>query len=159
MHTNLLHKHCKTLRIANAYQYILLCIMEPSSLQLVDANCKPVNAHTCTVPRSLEQQLKQNKGIALSVDIGVLDEDYSSEWTSPIFAIPGKNEVVIDFRNLNLLWKRQPFPILKIGDMIRSMEGFTFDTLLHLNVSYYHIKLDEDAQSYLQLYSHGIGEN
>jgi hypothetical protein len=30
--------------------------------------------------------------------------------------------------------------------MIRSMEGFTFDSGLNLNMGYYHIKLDADAQ-------------
>jgi hypothetical protein len=39
--------------------------------------------------------------------------------------------------------------------MIRSMEGFTFDSALDLNMGYYHIKLDADAQSYVALYSHG----
>jgi hypothetical protein len=29
--------------------------------------------------------------IARLVDIGILEEDYSSEWTSPSFAIPKKN--------------------------------------------------------------------
>jgi hypothetical protein len=45
------------------------------------------------------------------VDIGVLEEDYSSEWDSriPSFAIPKKNgtiRVVTDFRKLKLLLKR-----------------------------------------------------
>jgi hypothetical protein len=71
------------------------------------------------------------------VGIGVLEEDYSSEWASvfPSFAIPKKNgtiRVVTDFRKLNLLLKRHPFPIPKIGDMIRSMEGFTFASALDL---------------------------
>jgi hypothetical protein len=44
------------------------------------------------------------------------------------------------------LLKRHPFPIPKIGDMIRSMEGFTFASALDLNMGYYHIKLDADAQ-------------
>jgi hypothetical protein len=30
--------------------------------------------------------------------------------------------------------------------MIRSMEGFTFASALHLNMGYYHINLDADAQ-------------
>jgi hypothetical protein len=30
--------------------------------------------------------------------------------------------------------------------MIRSMEGFTFASALDLNIGYYHIKLDADAQ-------------
>jgi hypothetical protein len=32
------------------------------------------------------------------------------------------------------------------ADMIRSMEGFTFDAALNLSIGYYHIKLDADAQ-------------
>jgi hypothetical protein len=83
------------------------------------------------------------------VDIGVLEEDYSSKWSSPSFAIPKKNgtiRVVTDFRKLNLLLKRHPFPIPKIRDMILSMEGFTFASALDLNMGYYHIKLYADAQ-------------
>jgi hypothetical protein len=85
------------------------------------------------------------------VDIGVLEEGYSSECDCviPSFAIPKKNgtiRVVTDIRKLNLLLKRHPFPIPKIGDMIRSMEGFTFASALDLNMGYYHIKLDADAQ-------------
>jgi hypothetical protein len=48
------------------------------------------------------------------VDIGVLEEDYSSEWASPSFAIPKKNgtiRVVTDFRKLNFLLKRRMSPI------------------------------------------------
>jgi hypothetical protein len=45
----------------------------------------------------------QRKEIVRLVDIGVLEEDYSSEWASmcPSFAIPKKNgtiRVVTDFR-------------------------------------------------------------
>jgi hypothetical protein len=32
------------------------------------------------------------------------------------------------------------------GDMIYLMEGFTFASALGLNMGYYHIKLDADAQ-------------
>jgi hypothetical protein len=32
-------------------------------------------------------------------------------------------------------------------DMNRSMEGFTFASALDLNMGYYHIKLDADAQN------------
>jgi hypothetical protein len=59
------------------------------------------------------------------VDIGDLEEHYSHEWAFRIsrFVIPRKNgtirfRVVTDFRKLNLLLKRHPFPIPKIGDMI-----------------------------------------
>jgi dihydroorotate dehydrogenase len=99
----------------------------------------------------VEQQLQPSKEIVRLVDIGILEEDYSSEWDScyPSFAIPKKNgtiRVVTDFRNLNLLLKPHSFPIPKIGDMVRSMEGFTFASALDLNMGYYHIKLNADDQ-------------
>jgi hypothetical protein len=40
----------------------------------------------------MEQQLQQIKEIVRLVDIGVLEEDYSSEWASPSSAIPKKGE-------------------------------------------------------------------
>jgi hypothetical protein len=92
--------------------------MEPISLQLMDPNCKPIHAHAYTVSRSVKQQLQQNKNNVRLVDIGVLEEDYSSEWVllSPSFTIPKKNgsstiRVVTDFRKLNLLSKRGMPPI------------------------------------------------
>jgi hypothetical protein len=38
----------------------------------------------------VEQQLQQSKEIVRFVDIGVLEEAYSSEWASPSFAVPKK---------------------------------------------------------------------
>jgi hypothetical protein len=117
----------------------------------MDPNCKPIHACAYTVPRSVEQQLQQGKEIVRLVDIGVLEEDYSSAWASyfPSFAIPKKNgtlSLISGITELNLLLKRRmsPFPIPKIGEMIRLMEGFTFASALDLNMGYYHIKLDAE---------------
>jgi hypothetical protein len=51
--------------------------------------------------------------------------------------------------NLSLKHPSHPFPIPKIGidDMISSMEGFTFASALDLNMGYYHIKLDHEADA------------
>jgi hypothetical protein len=86
------------------------------SLQLMDPNCKPIHASAYTVPRSVEQQLKQTKEIARLVDIGLLEEGYYSQWSFPSFAIPKKNgeatiRVVTDFRKLNLFLKLTMSPI------------------------------------------------
>jgi hypothetical protein len=64
----------------------------------------------------VQQQLQQNKEIVRLVGIGVLEEDYYSEWASLFtsFSIPKKNgtiRVVTDFRKLNLLLKRKMSPI------------------------------------------------
>jgi hypothetical protein len=50
------------------------------------------------------------------MDIGVLEEEYSSEWSSTSFEIPKKNRVsiirvVTDFRKLNILLKPNMSPI------------------------------------------------
>jgi hypothetical protein len=68
----------------------------------------------------VEQQLQQSKEIVRLVDIGVLEEDYSYELAFPSFSFSKKDErstirAVTDFRKLNLLLKRHPFPIPKIG--------------------------------------------
>jgi hypothetical protein len=90
----------------------------PISLQLMDPDCNLVHARAYTVPRSAEQQLQQSKEIVRLVNIGVLEEYYSSEWASlsPSIEIHKKNgsipiRVVTDFRKLNLLLKRRMSPI------------------------------------------------
>jgi hypothetical protein len=80
----------------------------------MDPNFKPIHERAYTVPRSVEQQLQQCKEIVILVDIGVLEEDYSSEWASPSFAIPTKKgsstiRVVTNFSMLNLLLKQDVF--------------------------------------------------
>jgi hypothetical protein len=87
----------------------------------MDCNCKPIHAHAYTVPRSLEEQLQRIKEIVRLVAIGFLEKDYSSEWSSPSFAIHKKNgsatiRVVTDFRKLNLLLKRILSPIFYSKD-------------------------------------------
>jgi hypothetical protein len=52
----------------------------------------------------VEQQLQQGNEIVRLVDIGVLEEDYISEWDLPSFAIPKKSRriiVVTNFRKRN----------------------------------------------------------
>jgi hypothetical protein len=80
----------------------------------MDPNCKPIHARAYIVPRSVEQQLQHSKEIVRLVGIRVLEEDYSSEWASPSFAIPKKNgtkRIVTEIRKLNLLLKHRMSPI------------------------------------------------
>jgi hypothetical protein len=62
----------------------------------MDPNFKPIHARSYTVPRSVEQKLQQSKEIVRLMEIGVLEEDYSSEWASmyPTFIIPKKNGTI-----------------------------------------------------------------
>jgi hypothetical protein len=85
------------------------------------------------------------------VDIGVLEEDFSSEWVSPSFEIPKKNgaiRVFTDFRKLNLLFKHDMPPISYSKDWEHDpFNGRVYLCfIIGLNMGYYHIKLDGDAQ-------------
>ena len=51
-----------------------------------------------------------------------------------------------DFREVNKRIVRNPFPIPKISTVLQEMEGFTFASALDLNMGYYTIRLDPDAQ-------------
>ena len=84
------------------------------------------------------------------VKLGVLEECQESEWAAPTFIIPKKNNTVrfiSDFRRLNAALKRKPYPIPKIQDMLQKLEGFKYATALDLNMGYYTIKLNPDAQN------------
>ena len=54
--------------------------------------------------------------------------------------------VLTDFREVNKRIIRTPFPIPKISDVLRELEGFTFATTIDLNMGYWTIRLDPDAQ-------------
>jgi hypothetical protein len=91
----------------------------PISLQLMDPNCKPIHVRAYTVAISVEQQSQQRKEIVRLVDIGALEEGYSSEWSSPLFAPPKKNgtiKVVTDFRKVNIFLKCRTSPIFYSKD-------------------------------------------
>jgi hypothetical protein len=101
------------------------------SLQLMETNCKPFHARSYTVPRSVEQQLHQSMEIVRLVDIGVLEEDYSSEWASriPSFAIPKENgtiRVVTDFRknSTQLIVETSKSPISYSKDWVMCHDPF-----------------------------------
>ena len=68
----------------------------------------------------------------------------------PTFIIAKKTgtvRVVSDFRRLIANIKRKPFPIPKISELIQDLEGFTYVTALDLNMGYYTIRLDKEAQN------------
>jgi hypothetical protein len=86
--------------------------MDSMTLYLADKGVKPVHARPYMFPRSVKHQFCTE--IARLVDFGVLEDDKSSGWALPTFAIDKKNGtigVVSDFRMLNTLLKHCPFPI------------------------------------------------
>ena len=101
------------------------------------------------VPHVHERTLKIE--IDRLVKLGVLKWTKANEWAAPTFIIPkkdGRVRFISDFRKLNEWLKRAPYPIPKIQDLLHKLEGFMYATSLDLNMGYYHIKLNPDAQKY-----------
>jgi len=83
------------------------------------------------------------------VEIGVLRKVNNSDFSSPTFIIPKKNgtvRLVSDFRKLNTMLKRRPYPIPHISHMLQELQKFSFATSLDLNMGYYTLRLDSDSQ-------------
>jgi hypothetical protein len=69
-------------------------------------------------------------------------------WALPTFIIPKKDSTVhtiSNFRELNKRIVRKPYPIPKINMILQELEGFTYTTVLDLNMGYYTIRLDPTA--------------
>ena len=127
----------------------------PVSLQLKEG-AQPYHGRPFPIPKKHVETLK--KEIQRLCDLGVLKWQADSEWASPTFIIPKKDNtvrVVSDFREINKRIVRKPCPIPKISTVLQELEGFTYATALDLNMGYYTMRLDPDASKYVPLSYHG----
>ena len=118
---------------------------EPVSFELKEGT-KPYHGRPFPVPKSRKETTM--KELNRLCELGVLEFQPASEWASPSFIIPKKDNTVrfiSDFREVNKRLVRKPFPIPKISTVLQELEGFTFATALDLNMGYYTIRLDPDA--------------
>jgi len=83
------------------------------------------------------------------IHFGILEPALHSPWASPSFAIKKKNgsvRIVTDFRKLNSMIVRHPYPLPKLLDIFARVDGFTHATALDLSMGFYHIPLSPSAQ-------------
>ena len=73
------------------------------------------------------------------------------EWGDPYFAQPklksNQNVFLDKLISSNKKLKYKPYPMPNINEMLLEMEGFQHTISLDLNIRYYHIKLNEDANN------------
>ena len=108
---------------------------------------RPFHTRAYPVPHILYKTLK--KEVNRLVKIGVLKRESDSEYASPSMGIRKPNgtiRVVTDFRGVNKILKRMPWPLPKISTILQELEGFRWATSLDLNMGYYTIHLDPDLQ-------------
>jgi hypothetical protein len=100
-------------------------------LQLKEG-AQPYHGRLFPIPKRHVEALK--KEIQRLCDLGVLKWQADSEWASPTFNIPKKDNtirVVNDIREINKRVVKKPFPIPKISTVLQELEGFTYATALH----------------------------
>ena len=126
---------------------------KPISFELKEGQ-KPYHARRAfPIPQVHLKTLK--KEVDRLCKLGVLKHQPESEWSSNTFIIPKKNKqvrFVSDFREVNKRLVRKPYPIPKISTVLQEREGFPLATQLDLNMGYYTIRLDANAQK--NMYDH-----
>mgnify|MGYP002063084857 CR=1 FL=1 len=120
--------------------------IKPVKLEL-KPGATPYHARSFPVPKSLEATTKREIDRLESVE--VLRKSHNSEWAAPTFVQPKKTgdvRILTDFRKLNDVLVRKPFPLPKISDLLQKLSGFKYITAIDLSMGYYHIPLDEASQ-------------
>ena len=98
-------------------------------------------------PQAYRKLMKQE--VNRLVEIGLLIKIEASEWSSPSFSIPKKDNTirfVTDFRILNSKLIRKPYPLTLIHDIIQSLGWFVYATCIDLNMGYYSMRLDDESR-------------
>ena len=108
---------------------------------------QPYHARPYPVPQSLYPTTKKEMGRL--TDINVFDRNSESEWAAPTFIQPKKTgdvRILTDFRKLNEMLIRKPFPLPKIQELLQKLRNFKYATAIDLSMGYYHIPLSEESQ-------------
>jgi Reverse transcriptase (RNA-dependent DNA polymerase). len=119
---------------------------DPVNIELRE-DAKPVSSRYYPVPKINKETFR--KELLRLVDIGVLTPVQDSEWGTHVFIIPKKDGTVrfiTDYRKVNKLIKRKPYPLPRIANMLQELEGFQFASALDLNMGYYTIRLTPGAK-------------
>ncbi len=119
----------------------------PIQLDLIPGS-KPFYGKPFPIPQAYQKVTRDE--INLLEENGILTKVSSSEWAVPTFIIPKKNQtvrVITDFRGLNKCLKRKPYPMPRLPDIFHGLEKFRYATTIDLNMGYYSMTLDEDAQA------------
>jgi len=119
---------------------------EPYDIKLKE-DAKPYHSKAFPIPRAHEAKLRAK--VQCLCKIGVLTKVNNSKWGAPTWVIPKKDGKTVrflsDFRELNKCIKRNPYPVLKVQDMLLKLKGFTYATAIDLNMGYYNILLTPES--------------
>ena len=145
------NEKCKLTVMLNNYKTLFYGSLSGFKIKPVSLELKPDSKTVQSRPFTVAQIYREKFKTELDrlVSIGVLTPNAYSEWSSPSFLIPkrdGQIRFLSDFRKVNTMIKRKPYPMPLILDLMQTLEGFTYATTLDLNMGYYTIKLDDPSK-------------
>ncbi len=113
----------------------------------MEPGAKPRHARPYPVPVThLETFKKELKHLC---EIGVLQPQGTSKWSSPTFITPkkdGRINWVSDLRELDKVVRHQQYPLPYIQDILRKRTGYKFFTKIDILMQYYTFELDEESK-------------
>jgi hypothetical protein len=118
----------------------------PVTLQL-----KPSASAHCAQPFQIPLIHRETtqREIERLVSVGVLRRvEDDSEWLAPTFIVPKKDgtvRIVTDFRVLNSMLKRTPYPIPRIQDIFQDLGTFTYASAIDLIMGFYNVPLTPES--------------
>ena len=136
------------IKFSSLFDGTLGCFKGPPVTFELKPGAKPVQTRPFPVQHSLRETFQ--KELQRLIKLGVLEKNSDSQWASPSFIIAKKNNQVkflTDFRQVNDVLLRKPYPIPKILDMMQTLQGFRYATTLDLNMGYYTLSLDKSTQN------------
>ena len=112
----------------------------------IDPSISPTCTQAYPIPHAHLKVFKDE--LDRLVSIGVIEQSSRSEWISPTFIIPKKDDHVrwiSDFRALNKAIIRKVYPIPRIQDILNRCPGYKFLTKIDISMQYYTFDLDEHS--------------
>ncbi len=116
----------------------------------IDPNAKPI--HSCLYPVPWIHLKTFKKELNHLVRIGVLAAQKESEWASPSFIIPKKDNGVCwisNLRQLNTVIRCKQYLLPIIMDILCKRSGYKYFTKLDVSMQYYTFELDCETSKML----------
>jgi transposase InsO family protein len=107
----------------------------------------PINIKPRRQPVHLEGKLEE---AIKNLEANGIIRPCNSQWNTPIVCVWKKDKdeirLCLDFRQLNLITKRQAFPMPNITEMMDRLHGAKYFSTIDLGNAYYQVELDKESQ-------------